>query len=268
MQTHHYCIEKLLQVKTENSRNKLYMRYPSTTFLHVWTHLPFEKVFPPKLSIRFAARELQHDWTAASCSHTCNCSNTHILTNIPKAERVDHLNQPPSQSIISSSRTVGQVFNPSDNLVRLSGRLVPALTTLTAKKKGLSHIWVEAQWISCISNCAHCFCPVTKEEWEEPSFIFLQPPFRYLYTLMRFSCSKSSVLQTEQSQPSQSLLISNVPILSASLWPFAGLPTTVLHAACSLVQISYHLSFIFCLSGWTTLKLGGHPWKTSQLSWV
>lgn len=143
------------------------MRYPSTTFLPAWTHLlimPFEKNFPPKLSMRFVARELQHECTAASCSHRCNCSNTDVLTNISKAERVDHINQPPSQSIIGSSRihrTVGQVLNLSDNLISLSERLVPALTTLTVKKD-FSCIWVEAQWISCISNCANWFCPVTK----------------------------------------------------------------------------------------------------------
>lgn len=170
VQAHHYCIEKLLQVKIENSRNILYMRYLSTIFLHVWTHLhimPSEKGFSPKISITFSARELQHDCTAASCSHRCNCSNTDVLTSIPKAERVDHLNQPPSQSIISSSRihrTVGQVLSLSDNLIILSGRLVPALTTFTAKKD-FSYVWVEAQWISGISNCAIVFVlPQNKNE--------------------------------------------------------------------------------------------------------
>lgn len=104
------------------------------THLHV---MPFEKVFSPNLSMRFAARELQHGCTAASCSHRCKCSNTDVLTNISKAERVDHLNQSPSQSIISSSRihrAVGQVLNLSDNLISLAGRLVPASTIFTVKK--------------------------------------------------------------------------------------------------------------------------------------
>lgn len=91
---------------------------------------------------------------------------------------------------------------------------------------------------------------------------------RYLYTLITFPYSESSVLQAEQSQPSQSLLMQNVPIVSASLWPFAGLPTSFLQAAYSLVKIFYQLSFISCFSGWTTLNLGGDPWIINQLSWI
>lgn len=93
----------------------------------------------------------------------------------------------------------------------------------------------------------------------------LHPPFRYLHTLMKFPWPESSVLQAEQSLPSQPLLMSNVPILSASLWPFSGLPVSFLQAAYSLLQISCHLSFISCLSGWTTFKLGGVPWKMNSL---
>ena len=89
---HHYCIDKLLQLKMQNSRHlaKLYMQYPPATYLHVWTHLHithFNKIFPLKPSIRFTARELQRDCTAAGCSHRCNHSNTDGLIRISKAGR-------------------------------------------------------------------------------------------------------------------------------------------------------------------------------------
>lgn len=61
VQAHHYCIQKLLWVKIQISRNldKLYMKYPSFTFLHVWTHpriMHFSKAFALKLSIRFCCQ--------------------------------------------------------------------------------------------------------------------------------------------------------------------------------------------------------------------
>lgn len=85
VQANHHRISKLLQLKMQNSRHlaELYMQYPPSTYLHVWTHLNimhFNKSVPLKLSIRFAARELQRDCAAASCSHKCNHPSTDGLT--------------------------------------------------------------------------------------------------------------------------------------------------------------------------------------------